>query len=176
MLCDPQRRATDAGAARENYTSGMRGLQAAAGGSLCVRSKRLPRDFAELGAALRDPRTRVQLIVCGPRPPDRTEFISAPIEIPALSTRGHELDRIIDEYAHDAAATLRISAPFTRVDRDWVRRHSSTSLPEIEKGASRIIALREAGNIARAAALLGMGHTSLGEWIGRRRLPMGSLK
>jgi hypothetical protein len=176
VLCDPRRRATSPGAARENHTSGMRALQAAAGGTLCVRAKCLPRDFAELSAAIRDPSARVQLIMCGQRLADRTELISAPIKIPALSTRPQELDRIIDEYAYDAARMLRSSAPFTKVDRDWVRKHSSASLPEIEKGASRILALREAGNIARAAALLGMGHTSLGEWIGRRRLPMGSLK
>jgi len=176
VLCDPRRRGTDAGALLENYPSGLSAFRAATDGSMCMRSKRLPRDFAELVAALRDPSARVQLTVCGPRPPDRTELVLAPIKIPALSTRRHELDRIIDEYAHDAAAALRISAPFMKIDRDWVRTHSATSLPEIEKGTSRIVALREAGNIARAAALLGMGHTSLGEWIGRRRLPMGTLK
>lgn len=175
VLCDPRRRASTAGAALENFTSGMPAFHAAAGGSLCVRSKRLPRDFDELIARLRDPSSRVQLIVCGPRPPDRTELVSAPIEIPALSTRSYEVDRIIDEYAHDAAAALRSSVSFTKVDRDWVRRHSATSLPEIEKGASRIVALREAGNIAQAAALLGMCHTSLGEWIGRRRIRMSDL-
>jgi len=176
VLCDPRRRASAAGAALANYTTGMAAFRAAAGGSMCVRSKRLPRDFAELITILRDPSSHVQLIICGPRPPDRTELVSAPIEIPALSTRPHEVDRIIDEYAHDAAAALRSSVPFTKVDRDWVRRHSATSLPEIEKGATRIVALREAGNIAQAAALLGMCHTSLGEWIGRRRLPMGDLE
>jgi hypothetical protein len=56
-----------------------------------------------------------------------------------------------------------------------VRKHCGTSLVEIEKGVFRIAALRETGNIARAAALLGMAHASLGEWIGRRRLPAGTL-
>jgi len=49
-----------------------------------------------------------------------------------------------------------------------VRTHSATSLPEVEKGAWRILALRKTGNIAGAAELLGMGHTSLGEWLHRR--------
>lgn len=176
VLCDPRRRATDAGSTFENYTSGVRAFRAAAGGSVCVRSKRLPRDFAELIAALREPCTRVQLIVCGRRPSQRTELVLAPIEIPPLSTRAGEIDRIIDEYADDAAVVLRASVPFTTHDRAWVRAHSATSLPEIEKGALRLVALREAGNVARAAALLGMAHASLGEWIGRRRLPAGTLR
>src|SRR6185369_15765354 len=116
-----------------------------------------------------DPGARVQLIFCGPRPPVRMELVLAPIKIPALSARHHELDRIIDEYAREAAVALRSSAPFTATDRDWVRTHSATSLPEIEKGAWRILALRETGSIARAAALLGMGHTALGDWFRHRR-------
>lgn len=176
VLCDPRRRATGASAPLENYTSGVRAFSAAIGGSICVWSKRLPRDFADLVAALRVPSTHVQLIACGQRPYDRPELVSAPIEIPPLSARTGELDRIIDEYAGDAAAALNASAPFTKIDRDWVRAHSATSLPEIEKGTLRLVALRQAGNVARAAALLGMAHASLGEWIGRRRLPAGTLK
>jgi hypothetical protein len=176
VLCDPRRRATAENAALENYTSGMRALQAAAGGTMCVWLKRLPRDFAELTAALHDPGARVQLIACGLRPSDRKDLVSAPIEIPSLSTRADEIDRIIDEYADDATRALRSSTLFTELDRDWVRAHSATSLPEIEKGTLRVVALRQAGNVARAAALLGMAHASLGEWIGRRRLPMANLK
>jgi DNA-binding NtrC family response regulator len=117
----------------------------------------------------------VQLIACGQRPSDRTELVSAPIEIPALSSRRDEIDRLIQEYARDAGAAMRLAAPMSTVDHDWVRKHSGTSLVEIEKGAFRVAALRETGSIAGAAALLGMAHASLGEWIGRRRLPAGAL-
>ncbi|HEY0476079.1 MAG TPA: FHA domain-containing protein [Kofleriaceae bacterium] len=176
VLCDPRRRATEQSATLENYPTGIRAFHAAAGGSMCMWVKRLPRDFAEVTAALRDPGTRVQLIVCGQRPPDRKELVSAPIEVPPLSSRPDEIERVIDEYAQDAATALHASASFNKIDRDWVRMHSATSIPEIEKGTLRIVALREAGNIARAAALIGMAHASLGEWIGRRRLPMGNFK
>jgi len=169
VLCDPRRRGTAADAPLENHTTGMTALGAATGGSVCLRSKRLPRDFTKLAAVLRDPGARVQLILCGPRLPHCTELVQAPIEIPALSARHHELDRIIDEYARDAAIALRISAPFNALDRDWVRTRCATSLQEIERGAWRTVALREAGSIVRAAALLGMGHTALGEWFGHRR-------
>ena len=134
---------------------------------MCVRARWLPRYLAERVAAVRD--ARIQLVICGIEPPRLTELVLAPIKIPELATRRHELDRIIDEYAHDAAVALQISAPFTATDRHWVRTHSATSLPEVEKGAWRMLALRQTGNIAGAAALLGMGHTSLGEWLHRRR-------
>ena len=176
VLCDPRRRTTEQAGQLENYTTGMRAFHAAAGGSMCMWAKRLPRDFAEVTEALRDPGTRVQLILCGQRPPERKELVSAPIEVPPLSSRPDEIERVIDEYAADASAMLRASAAFHKVDRDWVRLHSATSLPEIEKGTLRIVALRVAGNIARAAQLIGMAHASLGEWIGRRRLPMGNFK
>jgi hypothetical protein len=169
VLCDPRRRGTDADAPLENHTTGMAALGAATGGSVCLRSKRLPRDFAKLADVLRARGARVQLIVCGPRPLVRMELVLAPIKIPTLSTRHHELDRIIDECAREAVLALRSSVPFTETDRYWVRTHSATSLPEIEKGVWRTIALRETGNIKRAAALLGIGHTSLGEWFGHRR-------
>jgi hypothetical protein len=171
ILCDPRRRAVDGA----SYTTGLLALAAAAGGSLCVWSKRLPRDFAQLTATVRDPRNRVQLIACGTRA-DRGELVSAPIEIPPLASRAGELDRLIDDYARDAIAVLAADTPFTKHDRDWVRAHSADSLVDIEKGTARLVALRTAGNVARAASLLDMAHASLGEWIGRRRLPPGTLR
>jgi hypothetical protein len=176
VLCDPRRRATEEHGGLENYTSAMSALGAARGGTICVWPKRLPRDFAELTAALRDPGARVQLIACGQRPVEHKDLVSAPIEIPSLSSRADELERIIDEYARDAGQALGVEAVFSKVDRDWVRSNSAASLPEIEKGTLRLVALRDAGNIARAAERLGMAHTSLGEWIGRRRLPWGNMK
>jgi hypothetical protein len=132
-----------------------------------VRANRLPRDFAELVAAVRG--ARIQLVICGQQLPKLTELVLAPIKIPALATRAHEFDRIIDAYADDARVALRISAPLTDADRHWVRAHSATSLPEIEKGAWRLVALREAVSVARAAELLGMSHAALGEWFANRR-------
>lgn len=181
VLCDGRR----AGAAPERAhgraaperAHGLAAFHAAAGGSLCVLARRLPRDFAALAAALRDPAARVQLIVCGPRPIERPDLVMAPIEIPPLRTRTAELDRIIDDYAGDAIATLGLRpradhARFSALDRAWVRAHAAASLAEIEKGTLRLVALRAAGSVARAAAMIGIAHSSLGEWIGRRRLPM----
>jgi len=167
VLCDPQRRDGGTGAQLASRPTGADALAAAIGGTVCVRAKRLPRDFAELVAAVRD--ARVQLVICGLEPPRLTELVLAPIKVPALATRTHELDRIIDEYADEARVALQISTPLKDADRHLVRARCASSLPEVEKGAWRMLALRQAGSVARAADLLGMGHTSLGEWVQRRR-------
>ena len=170
VLCEPQRRDGGTGAQLESRRTAVDAIGAATGGTVCVRARWLPRYLAALVAAVRD--ARIQLTICGQQPPKLAELVVAPIQIPALATRTHELDQIIDEYADEARVALQISTPLKDADRHWVRTHSATSLPEVEKGAWRILALRKTGNIAGAAELLGMGHTSLGEWLHRRRVPV----
>ena len=63
VLCDPRRRTTDAGAQLASRPTGADALAAAIGGTVCVRAKRLPRDFAELVAAVHD--ARIRLVICG---------------------------------------------------------------------------------------------------------------
>src|SRR4051812_48106771 len=155
VLCEPQRRDGGTGAQLESRRTAADAIGAATGGTVCVRARWLPRYLAELVAAVRD--ARIQLVTCGQQPPKLTELVVAPIQIPGLATRTHELDQIIDEYADEARVALQISTPLKDADRHWVRTHSATSLPEVEKGAWRMLALRQAGNIAGAAALLGMG-------------------
>lgn len=177
VLCDPRRlpgKATVRSAA--NYETGMEALAAAAGGSLCVRSRRLPRDFLKVVTALRDPGARAQLVVCSRDPEECAQFLAPPIVIPPLSRRPGEIDQIINEFAEDAIAQL---APlggsrtgFLPVDRAWVRTYSATSLPDIEKATLRLVAIRESRNLSNAAARLGMAPVSLSRWIGRRSLPM----
>jgi len=177
VVCDPRRRQGKATVrSAENYETGLRALAAATGGSLCVRGRRLPRDFTEVVVALRDPGSRVELVVCAHGPQDCEPFLAAPIVVPPLASRAAELDRIITEYAEDALAQL---APiggsrtgFLAVDREWVRTHSASSLPDIEKATLRLAAIRESRNLSNAAARLGMAPVSLSRWIGRRSLPM----
>lgn len=175
VSCDPRRRETDANVRSvQNTTKGMEALKAAKGGSICVWSNRLPRDFNDLTLALRRPGAEVQLIVCAHTPAEARSFIAAPIVIPSLRGRDRELDRIIDEYAAEALASLGCAGPFTSDDRAWVREHSATSLPEIEKGTRRLVALRHTKTLAAAASMLGMAQGSLQEWVGRRELPARS--
>ena len=174
IVCDPRRRRSKATVrSAENYETGMQALEAAYGGTLCVRNRRLPRDFEQVVAALRDPDARVQLVMCAGHSDDCRSYLASPITVPSLAGREAELDRIIDEYAEDAVAEL--GAPrvgFLSVDHAWVREHAASSLPEIEKATLRLVALRHSRNLSHAAARLGMAPVSLSRWIGRREMPM----
>jgi FHA domain len=174
IVCDPRRRQSKATVrSAENYETGMSAFAAATGGSLCLRSLRLPRDFPKVLAALRDPDSRVQLVVCAQASEDCKAYLTVPITVPPLASRYDELDRIITEYAEDAVVALGTQRTgFLSADREWVRTHSATSLPDIEKATLRLIAIRESRNLSSAAARLGMAPVSLSRWIGRRKLPM----
>jgi pSer/pThr/pTyr-binding forkhead associated (FHA) protein len=174
IVCDPRRRQGRATVrSAENYETGMPAFEAAFGGSLCVRSLRLPRDFKSVLLKLKDPNARVQLVVCAQPAEDWAPLLSIPINVPPLSSRAEELDQIITEYAEDAIAELGTARTgFLPADREWVRMHSATSLPDIEKATLRLVAIRESRNLSNAAARLGMAPVSLARWIGRRKLPM----
>jgi hypothetical protein len=175
VVCDPRRKRTDENVrSAQNFEKGMPALAAAARGTLCVWSHKLPTDYDDVKAALSAPDTRVHLVVCSRDAASAKAFGAEPITIPPLATRADEVPRVVAEYALDAAAELGIShAAFTRADHDWVVAHEAATLPEIEKATSRLLALRhENGNVTRAAARLGMARMSLHKWIGRRRLPV----
>ena len=176
VVCDPRRRAgKETVRSPQNAASGLDGLAAAVGGSLCVRTRRLPRDFRDVLRELRSPNLQVQLVVCADRRTDCAIYGGTPIEIPPLADREAELDVIIQQYAADAVTELRplsAAAAFLPADATWVRRHARRSLSEVEKATLRLVALRAARNLSQAAAMLGMAPVSLSRWIGRRSLPM----
>jgi hypothetical protein len=155
---------------RQNISC-LAAAMAARGGSLCVRRRRLPRDFPALVALLRDPHASTQIIVCAEAHHDSHPFLirPVPIRVPPLTARASELPRIIDEFARDAIMSLGATATeFTGTDRDWVIARSASTLPEVEKGTRRLVALRQSGSIVQAAARLGMSHVALSQWFGRR--------
>ena len=174
IVCDPRRRQGKATVrSAENYDTGMQGLAAARGGTLCVRAYRLPKDFSDVIRAMRDPSCRVQLVMCAPTPEEYEQVLAAPINVPPLSTRDDEIDQVIMEYADDASRELGMPRNgFLAVDRHWVRTHSAKTLPDIEKGTLRLVAIRQSRNLSNAAERLGMAPVSLSRWIGRRTLPM----
>jgi hypothetical protein len=147
-------------------------LRAAFGGSLCFIRRRLPPDAAKAFTAARDPKSRVQLIVCAhEQVQDEVEaFLSAaPIAIPPLRERAEDVDRLISEYANEAIVELRAARTgFTDEDRAWVRTFSAASLPDIEKGTRRLVACRASPTVSMAARRLGMASVSLLRWIERR--------
>jgi pSer/pThr/pTyr-binding forkhead associated (FHA) protein len=174
IACDPRRLSNKATVrSAENRASGTEALVAAAGGTICVRSQRLPPDFQYLVEVLRNPGVRIQLMVCASAPEDCELYHVRPIVIPPLATRVAELDRIIREYAADAMAELAtVRRDFPTSDHAWVRQHECASLPDIEKATLRIVAIRASKNLSAAAARLGMAPVSLSRWVSRRRLPM----
>jgi hypothetical protein len=170
IVCDP-RRGTRAASVRSpaSRASGIAACEAAIGGSLCLRTRRLPDDFPALVARLRGADDVLCVLCADPHPP---LILPAPIAVPPLAERSAELDRIITEYAADAIAELAASsASFTADDHAWVRQHAATSLVEIEAATLRLVALYTSRNLSHAAARLGMAPVSLSRWLARRELP-----
>lgn len=173
VVCDPRRRdGAETVRSALNHDTGLVAIEAAQGGSLCVRGDRLPHDFADVLGRFRQPGARVQLIVCARKPEAAAEAIAMPIRVPSLAERARELPRIVEEYMHDAVRALH--APATTLgsaDRAWIVAHAATTLPEIEKTALRLVALRTSDSVSAAANVLGMAAVSLSRWIERRRPP-----
>lgn len=171
IVCDPRRRRTGATVrSAENYREAVPAMQAAIGGTLCFWSDRVPQDFAVVSRAHREPNARFQLVMCGHKTPYLRPHQVAPIAIVPLAGRTNELERIVHEYAADARAALGVSMPLHPVDRGWIAASSAPTHPELEKSAQRVIAMRATnGNIAAAAAMLGMSHSSLMRWLAERR-------
>jgi len=171
VVCD-RRRADRLESVRapRSYASGVAAIRAATGGSVCIRRRRIPRDFWSMAEMVKG-HAPMQLIVCAESHETPHPFLLRPaqLQIPPLSARTSDLPSIVEEYAFDAIHELGAGETvLTRADRDWVIAHSASTLPEIEKGTRRLVALRQAGSIYRAAARLGISHVALSQWLGRR--------
>jgi len=166
VVADPRRSSRNAGMVSRATLAAA--LEVVADGVLCVRSRHPPRDFGRVVGQLADVGARLLVCADDAERCDVLLFVADPIWVPPLASRREELPRIVDAYADDARAELASPAPFAASHRSWVIEHCA-SLPAIEVATRRMVALQRAGNVAGAAALLGMGHTSLGEWLARRR-------
>lgn len=169
ILCDPRRRDRAASVRVVRACGTVAGaLDVAAGGSVCVRARRLPRDFPALLDKVREPGASIQLIVCQYRT-DTVFPLSTPIDVPSLVTRTQDLPRIIAEYALDALATLEVpDGSFQPDDHRWALERAATSLVEIEQATLRRVAIRSSANLNQAAVRLGMAPASLFRWLLQR--------
>jgi hypothetical protein len=172
IACDPRRGNTSATVrSPANRQTGAEAIAAARGGTICMRARRLPRDFAAVIDRVRDPAAHVQTVVCWGQldPGHPLLVVPAPIVVPSIRERTGELSWVVDEYAADAVATLHARAEcFTVQDRAWVSEHASRSLDEIDKATLRIVAIRMSRNLSDAAARLDMAPVSLSRWFARR--------
>ena len=151
---------------RQESSAAVAAAQAARGGSLCVRRRRLPGDYSSAVALVRDPAAAVQLIICAESSFDSHPFATLPVPIvlPTIQARASELPRIVDGYAADAVAALGAYAEcFTDHARAWVIDHAR-SLSQIEQATLRLVALRWAGSTEEAAQRLQMSGASLRRW------------
>ncbi len=172
VVCDPRRADTPASPrSPANHASGMAALTAASGGSLCVRTCRLPRDFSVLVARLRA-LDDVLLVVCADEDDEASPLLvrPAPICLPPLASRADELPRVIDEYVRDAIIELSAQdTGITDTDRAWIRERAASSLTEIEKAALRLVAIGASRSVSAAAERIGMAPVSLLKWLRHRK-------
>jgi hypothetical protein len=172
IVCDP-RRGNSAATVRSpaNRTTGIEAIAAADRGTICMRARRLPRDFTSVIERVRDPAAHIQTIVCWGERHDSNPLliVPAPIVLPALRDRAAELSKIIEEYAREVITTLLAPTDcFTATDQAWVLENVAGSFSQIEKATLRLVALRSSRNASAAAARLEMAQVSLARWLGRR--------
>jgi hypothetical protein len=160
----------------DQQTSGLDALSAARGGTLCVQRAKLPRDFDEVVAALREPATRVLLVICAhalPRGPDIASQIVTvfrSILLPPLADRARELTQIIDAYADEAIE--KFGGRLDPEDRAWISRHTSDTLSQIEVATRRLVVLHACNeSVKNASKVLAKSHGTLSDWYARRALP-----
>jgi hypothetical protein len=170
VVCDPRRRDGDGSVrAPPNRNAGMLAVEAAVGGSVCIRSNRLPVDFGLLVSSLREQGSVSMLFICLKQQDCVTDILCRPLEIPSLAQRSSELDRLFDEYLEDAAQMLMVgSVQVSDAMRKSVLCDVKT-LIDLEKAAMRVVALQSSHNISQAARRLNMAPVSLTRWLGRRR-------
>ncbi len=171
VLCHPRRHPS---ADTERFTrcvpDGRTALAQAGDGTACIDDRRRPADLVEMLDRWRRPEVAAQLMVLAKDKRRAEAYTPAPVEIPPLASRRDELDRLLAEYEAEAMQRLGVNAPpLTPAQRAWVRQSSGETLPDIQKATLRLIAIRQAGTIAGGAALLGMSHVALGQWLERRR-------
>ncbi len=170
VVCDPRRRDCP-GSVRSppNRRRGMDALKAAAGGSVCVNARRLPRDFDAMAESLRGGGAGVQVFICLSGTDRIRDLLGHPIEIPPLSRRAAELDRVVTECLADAAQALGVAgARFAGCAPNAVA-EGITSFAELEKTLLRLVAVRSTKNVSQAARRLRIAVVSLSRWLRRRR-------
>lgn len=173
IVSDPRRNSSDATKrSAKNCTSCTVALREAQGGTLCIRTRRLPWDFDRMMQSFWRPGNSAQMMLCieGTGSP---LFSVAQIDIPSLISRRSEWPRILDECIEEASHALHASRNYLDDDeREWILRCSTLdadpTVIDIEKAALRLIAIKLTGNLTAAARTLGMARVSLERWLHRR--------
>jgi hypothetical protein len=154
VLCDRVRRPRSGGFGRApvNIHDPLEALIAAAGGTLCVPTDRLPEGFEPMISRWRESKTRIQLILCAPSTSPVLSATSDPIVMVPLSMRWHDRFRIMNDVITETAAEFGIPAiEISRADRELIVASEAETLPELERTTTRVVAIR---HWPRAGAVL----------------------
>ena len=151
-------------------------LDSIGAGTLCVLGDRLPEDFPQAIEHIAAQRSAARVIVCSETRAGGTRAAAylgrtTAIELPSITSRTGELDRLVEELAVDAVAVLCASETgFREHEMVWIRETSLETLAEIEEVTLRIVAMRNYG-VRGGAARLGISHAALSQWARRRAIP-----
>jgi len=172
VLCNP-RRSTSVSSWNPTRcaSTGSAALKEAAGGTVCLTARHLPSDLRDLMRGLRRPECQTQLVVCSERAGEAEVFNAAPIVVPPLASRKEEIDRLIDEYAREAAGLLGLGQHWlSNPERMWIR-NSMRTLAAIQRATIRLAAIRQAGSMTQGAIRLGISHVAMLKWLRTHKFP-----
>lgn len=156
--------------------SGSDALDRARDGMLVLDAEHLPSDLKLVLATSRLPDRRVRLLV-GAATEKLASHVAARVPsvgsfaIPPLSSREDEIDRLLLEYADDAAVAL--SAPGRGLrphDLQWIRKPGIKNHDEADEVMTRVVAVRNWG-VSGGASRLGLTHGALSKYFARRKIP-----
>jgi hypothetical protein len=152
---------------------GVAAFDRAVNGTLCLRYGKLPRDLPLVIAGSKQANPRVSLVLCAANPSVAASTIAllgrtGVVRIPDVSSRRHELERLIGEFVAETVAELQV--PGTGFEADDAARLGALeygSLGEIAETAMNLVAYRSLG--ARGGARrLAVHHANLLRWLRRR--------
>lgn len=169
VVCDPRRRESESSVrVPASRRTAMRALDAAAGGSICLRARRLPEDFDRLCRLLRESPRAAIVFVCLQGHDRVRDLLCRPLEVPSLAGRTAEPKQLFQESLDEAAAALGTQRLRLQPGARLGVLERVLSFAELEKTALRVVALATAKNLSQAAELLRMAPVSLARWSSRR--------
>jgi hypothetical protein len=170
VVYNPRRHVAESKGVARTFTDLATALREAGDGTLCLeRSKLSWRQLISVHTAVLPQQCRTHVVECSNNPDD-PELPTPRIVIPPLDARKTEIHRLISEYVLEAARRLYCTkrVRLSPADREWLRTSACESLPELRTATLRLVAVREAGNVSAASALLGVSHVALAKWLNGR--------
>ncbi len=169
IMCDP-RRGNERASTRSpcNVPGIADAISAASGGTLCVRSRHLPRDFSSTVDQLRSADLALVFIL----EPRERRSDERPIDVPYIHDRRSEMPRLVGELLDEAQRELCIArSGVTSLDLAWLIEHAGPEFSDVVKCVDRVFALRSSATLLAAAEVLQIAPVSLTRWARRRPQP-----